>query len=71
MKQKCEVQDVEIHKFSKNAQAAASLAAEESSKCKVATEVVKSISVQVLLKQFLFYIDFLLLRTKGLKESFT
>lgn len=47
LKQKCEVQDVEIHKFSKNAQAAASLAAEESSKCKVATEVVKTISIQL------------------------
>ncbi|KAF8377176.1 hypothetical protein HHK36_030549 [Tetracentron sinense] len=47
LRQKCEVQDVELQKSHKTAQEAASLAAEESSKYTVATEVVKSISVQL------------------------
>ncbi|KAA8548817.1 hypothetical protein F0562_000501 [Nyssa sinensis] len=47
LKQKCEFQDAEIKKLQKNAQEAALLATEESSKCTVAKEVFKSIMSQL------------------------
>uniref|UniRef100_A0A5B7B6B8 Uncharacterized protein n=1 Tax=Davidia involucrata TaxID=16924 RepID=A0A5B7B6B8_DAVIN len=47
LKQKCEVQDTEIQKVHKNAQEASLLAAEKSSKCTVAKEVLKSITSQL------------------------
>ncbi|KAL5781708.1 hypothetical protein ACOSP7_006737 [Xanthoceras sorbifolium] len=47
LKQKCDAQDVEIQKLQKNAQDAALLAAGESSKLRVAREVVKSITEQL------------------------
>ncbi|KAI9194684.1 hypothetical protein LWI28_008169 [Acer negundo] len=46
LKQKCDAQDVEIQKHQKNAQDAALLAGGESSKLRVAREVVKSITEQ-------------------------
>ncbi|OVA07553.1 FYVE zinc finger [Macleaya cordata] len=46
LKDKCEAQDAEVQKSQKRAQEAASLAAEESSKCRVAKEVIKTITVQ-------------------------
>ena len=49
LKQKYEVQDVEIQKLKKHVQKATSLAAQESSKCSVAKEVIKSVAAQVLL----------------------
>ncbi|CAK9187802.1 unnamed protein product [Ilex paraguariensis] len=47
LKQKSEVQDTEIQKLLKNAQEAASLAADESCKCTIAREIVKSITAQL------------------------
>ncbi|KAF8411646.1 hypothetical protein HHK36_004204 [Tetracentron sinense] len=46
--QKCEVQDVELQKSNKRAQEVASMAAEESSKCTIAMDVVKSIAAQTI-----------------------
>ncbi|CAA2975577.1 PH, RCC1 and FYVE domains-containing 1-like [Olea europaea subsp. europaea] len=47
LKQKSEVQDMEILKLKKTAQEAASLAAERSSKCKIAMQAIKTITVQL------------------------
>ncbi|PIA33140.1 hypothetical protein AQUCO_04200118v1 [Aquilegia coerulea] len=47
LRQKCEVQDVELQKCQKRAQDASSVAAEESSKSFLAKEVIKSVSTQV------------------------
>ncbi|XP_052206496.1 PH, RCC1 and FYVE domains-containing protein 1 isoform X2 [Diospyros lotus] len=47
LKQKSEVQDVEIQKLKKHVQKATSLAAQESSKCSVAKEVIKSVAAQL------------------------
>ncbi|KAF5185133.1 Regulator of chromosome condensation (RCC1) family protein [Thalictrum thalictroides] len=47
LRQKCEVQDVELQKCQKRAQDASSVAAEESSKSIVAKEVIKSVSMQL------------------------
>ncbi|KAK9289147.1 hypothetical protein L1049_017620 [Liquidambar formosana] len=47
LKQKCDVQDIELQKVHKNAQEAALLVAEQSSKCTVANEIVKSIKAQL------------------------
>ncbi|CAK9166802.1 unnamed protein product [Ilex paraguariensis] len=47
LKQKNEVQDAEIQKLQNNSQEAASLAADKSSKCSVAIELVKSITAQL------------------------
>ncbi|KAL6955494.1 PH, RCC1 and FYVE domains-containing protein 1, partial [Sarracenia purpurea var. burkii] len=49
LKQKSEDQDAEIQKLQKSAQEATLLVTQESSKCTVAKEVVKSVAVQVLL----------------------
>ncbi|XP_058101617.1 PH, RCC1 and FYVE domains-containing protein 1-like isoform X2 [Magnolia sinica] len=47
LRQKCEVQDLELQKSEKKAQQAASSAAEESSKCSVAKELIKSLTGQL------------------------
>ncbi|XP_042494174.1 PH, RCC1 and FYVE domains-containing protein 1-like [Macadamia integrifolia] len=47
LRQKCENQDMELQKSRKQAEEAASLAARESSRCKVANEVMKSSAVQL------------------------
>ncbi|XP_043695915.1 PH, RCC1 and FYVE domains-containing protein 1-like [Telopea speciosissima] len=47
LRQKCENQDMELQKSRKQAEEAASLAARESSRCEVANEVMKSITVQL------------------------
>lgn len=47
MKQKCDAQDVELKKSYENARQAVSFAEEESSKCRVTRELVKSVAKQV------------------------
>ncbi|XP_038722563.1 PH, RCC1 and FYVE domains-containing protein 1-like [Tripterygium wilfordii] len=47
LKQKGDVQDMEIQKLQKNAQGAASLAEAESSRCRAAKDIVKSIAEQL------------------------
>ncbi|KAF5752393.1 disease resistance family protein [Tripterygium wilfordii] len=47
LNQKCDVQDMEIQKLQKNAQDAASLAEAESSRCREAKDIVKSITEQL------------------------
>ncbi|XP_077252873.1 PH, RCC1 and FYVE domains-containing protein 1-like [Tasmannia lanceolata] len=47
LRQRCEIQDMEVQKSEKKAQEYASLAEEESSKCSVAKELVKSLSCQL------------------------
>ncbi|KAK6940018.1 FYVE zinc finger [Dillenia turbinata] len=45
--QRCELQELELHKSAKKAQEAMALAAEESSKAKAAKEVIKSLTAQL------------------------
>ncbi|KAG6727019.1 PH, RCC1 and FYVE domains-containing protein 1-like isoform X2 [Carya illinoinensis] len=47
LKQKCDMQDLELKNLHRNAKQAASLAKEEASKCRVAREIVKSIAEQL------------------------
>ncbi|GAB4850889.1 hypothetical protein Ancab_030190 [Ancistrocladus abbreviatus] len=47
LKQKCKAQDEEIQKLNKGARETVLVAAEQSSKCKIASEVVKSITTQL------------------------
>ncbi|KAI3464661.1 hypothetical protein Pfo_021324 [Paulownia fortunei] len=47
LKNRCELQELELHQSAKKAQEAMTLAAEESAKCKAAKEVIKSLTAQL------------------------
>ncbi|KAL9276510.1 hypothetical protein ACSQ67_025954 [Phaseolus vulgaris] len=47
LKQRCELQELELQRSAKKTQEAMSLAAEESAKCKAAKEVIKSLTAQL------------------------
>jgi hypothetical protein len=47
LRQRCELQELELQKSTKKAQEAMALAAEESAKSKAAKEVIKSLTAQV------------------------
>lgn len=49
LKNRCELQELELQQSAKKAQEAMTLAAEESAKCKAAKEVIKSLTAQVML----------------------
>lgn len=54
MRQRCEVQELEVQKSAKKAQEAMKLASEETAKSEAAKEVIKSLTTQVtLLSMFL------------------
>ena len=54
MRQRCEVQELEVQKSAKKAQEAMKLASEETAKSEAANEVIKSLTTQVtLLSMFL------------------
>lgn len=48
LKNRCELQELELQQSAKKAQEAMTLAAEESAKCKAAKEVIKSLTAQVM-----------------------
>lgn len=48
MRQRCELQEVELQNSTKKAQEAMAVAAEESAKSKAAKEVIKSLTAQVI-----------------------
>ncbi|KAG4941618.1 hypothetical protein JHK87_045489 [Glycine soja] len=47
LRQRCELQELELQRSAKNTQEAMALAAEESAKCKAAKEVIKSLTAQL------------------------
>lgn len=47
LRQRCELQELELQRSAKKTEEAMSLAAEESAKCKAAKEVIKSLTAQV------------------------
>lgn len=49
LKNRCELQELELQQSAKKAQEAMALAADESAKCKAAKEVIKSLTAQVML----------------------
>lgn len=48
LKQRCDLQEIEVQKSAKKVQEALQLAAEESAKSKAAKEVIKSLTAQVI-----------------------
>ena len=62
LRQRCELQELELQKSTKKAQEAMALAAEESAKSRAAKEVIKSLTAQVFLLVYRlvsFELDFL------------
>jgi len=55
LRQRCELQELELEKSTKKAQEAMALAAEESAKTKAAKEVIKSLTAQVIFKRFTMF----------------
>lgn len=54
LKNRCELQDLELQQSAKKTQEAVTLASEESAKCKAAKEVIKSLTAQVIFHSGLF-----------------
>ena len=60
LKNRCELQELELQQSAKKAQEATALAADESAKCKAAKEVIKSLTAQVMFglkKLLVFFIN--------------
>lgn len=54
LKNRCELQELELQQSAKKAQEAMTLAADESAKCKAAKEVIKSLTAQVMFGSYLY-----------------
>ena len=54
LKNRCELQELELQQSAKKAQEAMALAADESAKCKAAKEVIKSLAAQVMFGSYVY-----------------